>query len=656
MASQPEQNMTHQNGAYRPEIDGLRAIAVLIVLLYHFQFDAFAGGYVGVDVFFVISGFLITGQVMKELRKGTFSVIDFYRRRIRRLFPALFCMVVATLAAGFFILTPGHLATLGESALFASFSLSNLLFYSQSGYFDTSAIYKPLLHTWSLGVEEQFYLFWPLLLLVLVLLTRTRPHSERLIFAALLLVGTASLALSQYLLKADASAAFYLPHSRIFQFCIGGLLAIYQPAIKSRLARELLLLVGLAMILYPAFMFTHQTPFPGINALYPSIGTMLVICAGQSTWLGAALTNPLSAFTGRISYSLYLYHWPLVVFYVYVYGDDISTAAKLGLLGASYILGYLSYALVETPFRRGANSPDGLTGARFPTYALMATLPVVFVSANMWGNAGWTWRFQQLPAENIEELFDLDSLRVETLTYFNENVLAPYFALDGKRQNVLVIGDSHGRDASNALKQALVASAYDVRMQSFDDDCIFALTNEMERIPATNQKNCATQASALQMSLKVEQADIVVISAAWSIETARRSTTLANTIRTASKGRPQRIVVFGRTPDFFNFQADAIALLQQGKSKSDINQLARKRARINTQIDELLEERSDPGKFEFRSKTPIVCPEDACDIFTPDGSLTIWDHNHWTLHGARHFGARMAKALELEQEHSASAI
>lgn len=641
--------MVHRLDTYRTDIDGIRALAVLAVLLFHFQFEDFVGGYVGVDVFFVISGFLITGQILKELRTDTFSFVEFYKRRVRRLFPALFCMLLATLVAGTFLLAPEPLEALGESSLFAVFSLSNFLFYSQSGYFDSDSIQKPLLHTWSLGVEEQFYLFWPLFLFLIFIPVKKGNAGDRFVFLVLLIIAGISLAISQHLLKTDPPASFYLPHSRIFQFCGGGLLAIYQPQIRYPLAKELLLLMGLAMVVYPIITFTHQTSFPGVHALWPTAGTMLMIAAGNPRFSGLLLTNRLCTFTGKISYSLYLYHWPLVVFYIYCFGQNLSTMEKVALLAISYLLGAASYFFIETPFRRSAQPATGIAGQNFPTYALAATLPVLFISANMWGNAGWPWRFQQLPAEDIEELFNLDELRVETLTYFNQHVLGPYFSLEGKRTKVLVIGDSHGRDASNGLKQALPESSHDVKMQAFDDDCIYILTNEADRIPASNQSNCSSQANSLRMSLKVEQADIVVISAAWSTETAQRSLALIETIRSTSKRSVQRVVVFGRTPDFFNFQAEAINLLQRGKSKLEINHLARKRAQINDQIDALLEKTARDGNIEFWSKTPVVCSHDSCDFFTPEGSLAIWDHNHWTLKGAKLFGARMAKLLELDK-------
>lgn len=174
--------MVHRLDTYRTDIDGIRALAVLAVLLFHFQFEDFVGGYVGVDVFFVISGFLITGQILKELRTDTFSFVEFYKRRVRRLFPALFCMLLATLVAGTFLLAPEPLEALGESSLFAVFSLSNLLFYSQSGYFDSDSIQKPLLHTWSLGVEEQFYLFWPLFLFLIFIPVKKRQCRGSLCF------------------------------------------------------------------------------------------------------------------------------------------------------------------------------------------------------------------------------------------------------------------------------------------------------------------------------------------------------------------------------------------------------------------------------------------------------------------------------------------
>ena len=295
---------------YRPDIDGLRAIAVLSVVLYHAGFTTFGGGYVGVDIFFVISGFLITRLLVSEIVEGggRLDFGRFYLRRARRLLPALFFTLLASSVVAIWSLSPQQLELYGASLAYSVLSVSNIYFYLQSGYFDTAAALKPLLHTWSLGVEEQFYLLWPLLLFLCV-------PRRWLAATAVATAGLVSLALSEALLAEHADAAFYLMPFRIFQFSLGASLVWLIPRqTMSETGRDALLVVGFVLIACAVFLFSDETPFPGLHALVPSFGAVLCIYAGETRRLGRLLSNRLSVSIGLISYSLYLVHWPIVSF------------------------------------------------------------------------------------------------------------------------------------------------------------------------------------------------------------------------------------------------------------------------------------------------------------------------------------------------------
>jgi peptidoglycan/LPS O-acetylase OafA/YrhL len=333
---------------YYPHIDGLRAIAVLGVLAYHYGATAISGGFTGVDVFFVISGFLITSDLKNRIEAGTFSIIGFYDRRIRRIVPALLVMLAATSIAGWFLLMPGDYKTLGESASYAAFGLSNLYFLAHSGYFDQVSEMQPLLHTWSLGVEEQFYVAWPVLLWAGMKLIK----SKRLflwLFAAGLALGFAYACRK---LGFDPGGDFYLPHPRAWELAIGGILA-FVPMIGSRRAIIVAEIVGLALIGWSFFALNAAAPFPGLNAAYACLGAALLLWPKkQDGPLASMLTfKPLRGI-GLISYSLYLWHWPvLVLFRNYNNGLMPSPVEAVVLAALSFALAFLSWKFVENPVR-----------------------------------------------------------------------------------------------------------------------------------------------------------------------------------------------------------------------------------------------------------------------------------------------------------------
>ncbi|NOT40687.1 MAG: acyltransferase, partial [Alphaproteobacteria bacterium] len=304
----------HSEIAYRPDVDGLRTIAVGTVILFHGKLGIFPGGFVGVDVFFVISGFLISSILLGEIAHGRFSLAGFYERRIRRILPALITVLAAVMVAGALFFSPQDYVTLAKSAKAAALFYANFHFERQAGYFMPEAETQPLLHTWSLAVEEQFYLIAPLFLWAIARLQR------RWQIAAVVAAFVASLAFSVWGTAQGDSSAFYLPYSRAFELLLGTMLAMgLFPAFRSSVVAEAVGAAGLAMIAVAVLFFSASTPFPGYAALLPCVGAAFIIASGarHSTVVARLLSTPAMVFTGKISYSLYLWHWPIFVFAAY---------------------------------------------------------------------------------------------------------------------------------------------------------------------------------------------------------------------------------------------------------------------------------------------------------------------------------------------------
>jgi peptidoglycan/LPS O-acetylase OafA/YrhL len=340
---------THPHQRYRPEIDGLRALAILPVVLFHYRVPGFRGGFVGVDVFFVISGYLITSLIQTEMTRGTFSLAHFYERRVRRIFPGLFAMLAVVSAVAYVFFFPVDLVRYAQSLFATALFGANFEFWREAGYFDAFANQKPLLHLWSIAVEEQFYVLFPALL---ILMRRSAP---RLRVAAMGFIFLASFVLSAWGVGAAPVATFYLLPARAWELMLGALLALGAiPAIRSRMTSDVLAALGLILIGVAVFAFTSETPFPGPAALVPCAGAALVIHAGhpERTLTGRMLAARPLVFIGLISYSLYLWHWPVFVFATYVPFHEPAGVQSVALIALSFVLAALSWRFVEQPFRK----------------------------------------------------------------------------------------------------------------------------------------------------------------------------------------------------------------------------------------------------------------------------------------------------------------
>lgn len=432
-------------------MDGLRALAVLPVILFHAGFTAFEGGYVGVDVFFVISGYLITSILAADLDRGTYSIGTFYERRARRILPALFFVIAVSIPMAWRWLTPEDLTDFGQSIVGVTLFSSNVLFWRESGYFATATELKPLLHTWSLAVEEQFYVFFPLLLALVWRVARAR------VLAVLIVLGGLSLALASYGAFHWPSATFFLLPARAWELLVGAVVALAartspRETPPSRGA-ELLALLGVALIAGAMATYRADTPFPGLAALPPTIGTALIIRYAQGgTWVARLLSLPPVVRVGLISYSAYLWHQPLFAFARHATVDALSTGALLGLAALSLLLAYLTWRFVEAPFRDRSR----VTRAGVFRFALVGSGVMFAVGLSAHVTSGFA-RVRVSEAQRAVLATAVPSPERDRCHAIGADFLKPSAACNHfvERPSWALIGDSHGVEPAYALGRIL---------------------------------------------------------------------------------------------------------------------------------------------------------------------------------------------------------
>lgn len=446
---------------YRKEIDGLRAIAVIPVILFHARFPQFSGGFVGVDVFFVISGYLITTLILSEKETDTFSLVTFYERRARRIVPALFLVMLVSAIFAWFWLYPSHMEDFSKSLVAVSLFSSNILFWKETGYWGVENELKPLLHTWSLAVEEQYYVLFPLFLMFM---WRFR---KRWILSSFFFVAIGSLLLSQWAAFNNPTANFFLLPTRGWELAIGAGIAFYflyrKQVIRSLLSHkaidELLGWLGIALIGYAVFVFDEKTPFPSVYALVPTIGTALIIIfSSKETLVGKLLGSKIPVGIGLISYSAYLWHQPLFVFARHRSLHEPSSLLLVILSLASLLLAFISWKYVETPFRK-----KGIF-SRKQIFSFVAIGSVIFITLGVAGQftEGWKNRFDDRLLESVAKAekrsFNIISCESDSETLFSDS---DYCVLvSNNRKFAFLYGDSHAKAMVFEAKKAFSKTDY----------------------------------------------------------------------------------------------------------------------------------------------------------------------------------------------------
>lgn len=431
----------------RADIDGLRAVAVSMVVGYHLWPATAVGGFIGVDVFFVISGYLITGIILRRIDRGEFSFRGFLVGRIRRLYPALLVTIVLTFAAGAVLMSPVALQGLAAEAIAAATSTSNFLFWAQSGYFDVDASRKPLLHTWSLGVEQQFYLLWPLALLALASFNR---RARPFVFGASALLG---LAIAEMYLRMDSAGAFFLLAARIFEFAAGATVT-QIPRLNSRIGENAVFCIGLALIGLSCGLLDRSTPFPGVSAVPVAIGAALCIWTGRSACALLILANRPAAWIGQMSYSLYLVHWPLIVMTLYVVRSPLDPSEQLLLLAAIAIGAVALHYGVEQPFRRKPPDAASISSRILMRVVAVGLASVIAPAVHAYVSGGWAWRLRE-NAGMMAQLGDPSAFHLRWYGGYGCAKERCETRPGSLLPVVFVIGDSHARALYSGLRAAM---------------------------------------------------------------------------------------------------------------------------------------------------------------------------------------------------------
>jgi peptidoglycan/LPS O-acetylase OafA/YrhL len=610
--------MAHAEG-YRADIDGLRALAVAIVVIFHAGVSPLRGGFIGVDIFFVISGYLITRQISTDLERGTFSILGFYERRIRRIVPALLFTIAVTLAIAPFVLFPSELMTSGITAIASILSVANLYLLTSAGYFAADSGTQPLIHMWSLGVEEQFYLLFPLLLAAFGGASRTAARRTTLLLAL------ASLALCVVLTRYDRDFAYYFPLARAWELLAGAALVFVtiprMPSwIRNVAAAGALLLIGAS-----ALRFYPQMAFPGFYALAPCLAAMTLIAVGSAG--GSAVTTGLSAgplvWIGRISYSLYLVHWPILVFYRMARGEPINAAEAWALVVASVAAAYLSWRFVERPFREKrflATRSALFAGTGFAGAALVF-IAALLSFAPLATSGSETKRLASFLTYDDADVYRKGRCFLfghrDSLSDFNASeCLQP---ASGK-PNILLVGDSHAADLWYGLKTEFPNAHV---MQATSTGCKPVLGTRGE-------KTCVDlMEMALGPFLQSSRPDVIILSARWiagDIPDVRRTLT-------ALAGKAGQVVVLGPIAEY---SMPLPRLLAQVSAGRDPALLVEARLPEQEKTDRDLGAAVRASEAGYVSIYRMLCSSDGAPCQTITSNVPIqWDYGHLTAQGSQ---------------------
>lgn len=595
---------------YRPDIDGLRAVAVLSVLVHHAFPELLPGGFVGVDIFFVISGYLISTIIMGGLAEGRFSFADFYIRRIRRIFPALVLVLGSTAVIGWYRLTADEYEMLGKHLIAGAAFVSNFVLWQEAGYFDAESAGKPLLHLWSLSIEEQFYLLWPLLLFVV---HRWRRHAVIWVTGLLLL---ASMALNLTLVGENPTAAFYNTAARMWELLMGALLALWhlkKPAQPRALAHggrwpDLLSAGGLMLLVLALVLLHPERQFPGMWALLPTLGAAALIAAGPGAWVNRYLLalKPM-VWVGLISYPLYLWHWPLLSVAHLQTAGDAPWTLRLGLAGLSVMLAALTYVLLERPLRHGRMNPRLVVAGLCSAMAGVAVTGAVIMKSEGFDN--------RFPPE-VRQLTKGGSRRILMQGWRNTECMLAFgvppsefkdFCIEDRRPLVFLWGDSHAGSLYPGFKALQDSGLYDFGIGE-RGGAICPPILGIEPRPSCRDINDDTI-----QAIREHRPDVVVLYAWWHHRAYDLGPLEATVAELRSAGVP-RIILLGAVP---YWQGPLPRVLFDAWREGPVSRLPplRLKKQLDPKLDAItkeMRERSEAMGIEFISGLDAFCNEDGC--------------------------------------------
>jgi peptidoglycan/LPS O-acetylase OafA/YrhL len=605
---------------YRADIDGLRAIAVLAVVGFHAGVPWLTGGFAGVDVFFVISGFLIGGVVAERQAQGDFSLGWFWERRIRRIFPSLMVVLAVTTALSAWLLLPGDFIQYGQSMGAALVSLSNVFFWSTSDYFADENLIRPLLHTWSLAVEEQFYLVFPVLMLLTARFAAGRVRTVLGVLAAV------SLAFGVWQTSSHAEAAFYLPFARAWELLAGVLLAVWKPAIRRPALQHATGITGLGLIVVACLLFTKDTDWPGVAAIVPVLGAVLVI-AGEGGIAGRLLAAKPMVWIGLLSYSLYLWHWPLLTLQRFVFPGGWPTVFTVL---ASFVLAALSLRYVERPFRSSAF----LTRRQVFAAGAASIAVLGLVAGGILLAKGFPARF------DARSLAMADSRLERSRGSYRDGTCFISYRFDAKdyrkdlcnrrdpaKPDWLLVGDSHAAHLWSGLK----AANPDLNiMQVTSSGCEITLTKD-----PVERDVCTRMAKLVYGDLLINsRPDGVILAGRWWGKDLPRLTETLDWF----KARDIPVILVGPIPQY---SSDLTRLLILSWRFNDPGLPARRRLDWPKTVDADLRTLAGDRGVPYISLYDLLCDAKDCTMLVDAETPLQWDYGHMTPEGSRFVADRL---------------
>jgi peptidoglycan/LPS O-acetylase OafA/YrhL len=623
---------------YRPDIDGLRGIAVLSVVGFHAFPDWVRGGFIGVDIFFVISGFLISTIIFENLARNSFSFIEFYARRIKRIFPALLLLLIASYAMGWFVLLPDEYQQLGRHIAGGAGFVSNYVLWNESGYFDSAAETKPLLHLWSLGIEEQFYILWPLLLWC--------AWKMRLsLLAVTLTLALFSFALNIWQVESDPVATFYLPQTRVWELLAGSVLA-YVTLRKPKLLAsygdrygDIQSLVGAAFIAFGAVFLVQGGAFPGWWALLPTLGAVLVISAGTNACLNrTVLSKRMLVWFGLVSFPLYLWHWPLLAF-LRIENNFASHGNRIAAVLIAILLAWLTYRLVETPIRLGR-------GSKTKAIALVASMTVAgLVGYNCYQREGYYSRFPEIVQQLARYKYDYGKEVTTGACFLSPEQDHSAFStctprLEEKPQTSLLLwGDSHAAHLYPGYKSSFGGVLTIIPRTA--SSCPPILDMDV-----ANNAHCRKINEYIFSSIEKAKPRKIVLAAVWTEYDWKK---IESTITRLRKAGISDVDLVGPVPRwisslprqlYLQLKADPLHRVPN-RMKSGLNENF-------LQLDSILADFSSKIGVNYVSPTRILCNEYGCLTMLGDAADTLIarDYGHLTEIGSRFLVSQFPRYID----------
>ena len=623
---------------YRAEIDGLRALAVLPVILFHAGFEWISGGFIGVDVFFVISGYLITTLIISEMAEGKFSIVNFYERRARRIIPALFFVMTSCLPFAWLWLLPGDLKDFGQSLVAVSTFSSNILFWREGGYFGTAAELKPLLHTWSLAIEEQYYMLFPIFLML------TWRFGIKWILILLSIVFLISLGFAQWGVYISPTGTFFLLPTRGWEILVGVFTAFYlyyNSHLQSHMVNQVLSLLGFGMIVYSIIAFNETTPFPSLYALIPTIGTgLLILCAVPKTYVHKLLSVKFIVGIGLISYSTYLWNQPLLAFARHRVLGELSDLTLIILCVASLAMAWFSWKFIETPFR----SKTKVSRKSIFKFSLIFTL--FFSLTGLWlhNNNGAIGYYPKEKQKVLKSFINPS----EYVNGRHKKIKLLEFSKSNDKKDILIIGDSHSEDLVNAVFEAGLNNDMEFSSYYISVACgVLFVRDKKDREDAN--LNCQREGSSFfnnDLQIQMSLADEIWIISSWRQRDIIYMVKSIQNVKTINKN----IKLFGTksfgspSSKWYN-TADIDDWSSAIFDDNDIRTYA-KISKVNDDLSNIAEALS----VEFVNTQHLICRGEAFCSNYIDGNIISYDGTHLAKHGAKILGVSLKNMLNIDNK------